>query len=91
MTLIDKIVHYMFLILIGPIFKLVYLGSDVEEKVTLFCIISILVLLTHIEPQTCSIEGAHVFLHCSGPESGLQILHPAIAVLGKEEEKKHFY
>ena len=42
MTLIDKIVHYMFLLLIGPVFKLVYLGSEVEKKVTLFCIISII-------------------------------------------------
>ena len=48
MTLIDKIVYYMFLLLIGPVFKLVYLSSDVEKKVTLFCIISILVLLIHI-------------------------------------------
>ena len=48
MTLIDKIVHYMFLLLIGPVFKLVYLSSDVEKKVTLFCIIFILVLLAHM-------------------------------------------
>ena len=48
MTLIDKIEHYMFLLLIGPVFKLVYLGSNVEKKVTHFCIISILVLLTHM-------------------------------------------
>ena len=46
-TLIDKIVPYMFLLLIRPVFKFVYLSIDVE-KVTLFCIISILVLLTHI-------------------------------------------
>ena len=48
MTLIDKIVHYMFLLLIGSVFKLVYLSSNVEKKVTLSCIISILVLLTHM-------------------------------------------
>ena len=48
MTLIDKIVHYMFLLLIGSVFKLVYLSSNVEKKVTISCIISILVLLTHM-------------------------------------------
>ena len=48
MTLIDKIVHYIFLLLVGPVFKLVYLRSEVEKKVTLFCIISILGLLTHM-------------------------------------------
>ena len=48
MTLIDKIVHYIVLLLVILVFELVYLDSEVEEKVTLFCIISILVLLTHI-------------------------------------------
>ena len=48
MTLIDKIVHYIFLLLFGPVLKLVYLSSKVEKKVTLFCKISILVLLTHM-------------------------------------------
>ena len=48
MTLIDKIVHYIFLLLFGPVLKLAYLSSEVEKKVTLFCIISILVLLTHM-------------------------------------------
>ena len=48
MTLIDKIVHYIFLLLFGPVLKLVYLGYKVEKKVTLFCIISVLVLLTHM-------------------------------------------
>ena len=48
MTLIDKLVHYIFSLLFGPILKLVYFSSEVEKKVTLFCIIYILVLLTHI-------------------------------------------
>ena len=38
----------MFLLLMGFVFQLVYLSSKVEQKVTLFCIISILVLLTHM-------------------------------------------
>ena len=49
MTLIDKIVHYIYFLLFGPALKFVYSSSKVEIKVTLFCIISILVLLTHIE------------------------------------------
>ena len=49
MTLIDKIVHFMFLLLNGSVFKLLYLSSEVEKKVTHFCIISILVLLTHMQ------------------------------------------
>ena len=53
MTLIDKIVHYILLLLIGPVFKLVYLSSEVEKKVTHFCIISILVLLTHMYILRC--------------------------------------
>ena len=40
----DKIVHYIFLLLFGPVLKLVYISSEVEKKVTLFCIISILAL-----------------------------------------------
>ena len=32
MTLIDKIVHYIFLLLFGPVFKLVYLRPEVEKK-----------------------------------------------------------
>ena len=32
MTLIDKIVHYILLLLIGPVFKLGYLRSEVEKK-----------------------------------------------------------
>ena len=32
MTVIDKIVHYIFLLIFGPVLKLVYLGSKVEEK-----------------------------------------------------------
>ena len=32
MTLIDKIVHYMFLLLIGLFFYLVYLGAKVLKK-----------------------------------------------------------
>ena len=48
MTLIDKIVHYIVLFLIWTVIKLVYLSSEVEKNVTLFCIISILVLLTHM-------------------------------------------
>ena len=47
-TLIDKIAHSNVLLLIVSVFKLVYLGSKVEKKVTLFCIISILVLWTHM-------------------------------------------
>ena len=38
----------MFLLLIGPVFELVYLSSDIEKKVTLSCTITILVLLTHM-------------------------------------------
>ena len=38
----------MCLLFIGSIFKLVYSSSEVEKKVTLFCIIYKLVLLTHI-------------------------------------------
>ena len=34
MTLIDKIVHYMFLLLIEPVFKFVYLNSEVEKSDT---------------------------------------------------------
>ena len=37
-----------FLLLNGSVFLLLYLGSKVKKKVTLFCIISILVLLTHM-------------------------------------------
>ena len=48
MTLIDKIVHYIFLLLIWTVFKLVYSNCKVEKNVTLFCLISILVLLTHM-------------------------------------------
>ena len=48
MTLIDIIVHYIYLLLFEPVLKFVYLSSEVEKKVTLFCIISILVLLTHM-------------------------------------------
>ena len=48
MTLIDKIVHYIFLLLIWTVFKLVYSNSKVEKNVTLFCIFSFLVLLTAI-------------------------------------------
>ena len=44
----DKIGHYIFLLLIWTVFKFVYLNSKVEKNVTLFCIISILVLMTHI-------------------------------------------
>ena len=29
----------------------------------------------------CSREGALIFLHCNGPESRPQILHPTIAVV----------
>ena len=32
MTLIDKIVHSIFFVLIGPVLKLVYLKSEVEQK-----------------------------------------------------------
>ena len=32
MTLIDKIVHYIFLLLLRPVLKLVYLSSKVEKK-----------------------------------------------------------
>ena len=52
-ALIDKIVHHNVLLLIQPVFKLVYLGSEVEIKVTLFCIIFLLVLLTHILLRSC--------------------------------------
>ena len=48
MTLIDKIVHYIFILLFGSVLKLVYLSSEVLKKVTLLGIISILVLLTHM-------------------------------------------
>ena len=40
--------HYNVLLLIVSEFELVYLGSEVEKKVTLFCTIFILVLLTHM-------------------------------------------
>ena len=36
---------------------MVYLNSDVENKVTFFCIISILVLLTHIHSRQ-ALDGA---------------------------------
>ena len=48
MTLIDKIVHYIFLLLILAVFKLVFLSFKVDKKVILCCIISILVLMTHM-------------------------------------------
>ena len=48
MTLIDKIVHYILLLLIRLVFKLVYLSAKVLKNITLLCIIFILVLLTHI-------------------------------------------
>ena len=49
MTIIDKIGHYLhYLILICTVFKLVYLSIKVYKNVTLCCIISILVLLTHM-------------------------------------------
>ena len=38
----------MFLLLIWTVFKLVHSNSKVEKNVTLFCILSVLVLLTHI-------------------------------------------
>ena len=47
MTLIDKIVHCMFLLLFGPVLKLVYYAPKLK-KVILFCIISILVLWAHM-------------------------------------------
>ena len=40
--------HYIISLLIKPLLKVVYLWSEVEKKVTLFRIISILGLLTHI-------------------------------------------
>ena len=39
---------YIFLLWFGSVLEWVYLSSKVEQKVTLFCMISILVLLTHI-------------------------------------------
>ena len=49
MTLIDIRVHQNCYLLIRSVFKLLYLISKVEEKkVTLQCIISILVFFTHI-------------------------------------------
>ena len=48
MTPIDKIVHYIYFLLFGPVSKFIYSSSKDEIKVTLFFIISILVLLTHI-------------------------------------------
>ena len=50
--------------LIMPSLKLVYLSSKVKKKVTLFCIISILVLLTHIPNGLFghNINAALVFL-----------------------------
>ena len=48
MTLIDKIVHYKFLLLTWTVFRCVYSNSKVEENVTLLCIISILVILINI-------------------------------------------
>ena len=44
--------HCMFLLFIRPVFQLVYLSYEVEKKVTLFCIISILALLTHMDIMT---------------------------------------
>ena len=38
----------MFLLLIVPVFKFVYYTFEIEKKGTLFSILSILVLLTHI-------------------------------------------
>ena len=69
MTLIDKILHYMFLLLIGPVFKLVYLGSNVEKKVTCFCIISILVLLTHIYLYRQTQNGTASLSPCSSKKT----------------------
>ena len=40
--------HYIISLLIKPLLKVVYLWSEVEKKVTLFRIISILGLLTHM-------------------------------------------
>ena len=48
MTLTNKIMHHMFLLYIQPVFKMVFLSPEVEKYVTLFCIVSILALLTHM-------------------------------------------
>ena len=40
--------HYVISLLIKTLPKVVYFRPKVEKKVTLFCIISILVLLTHM-------------------------------------------
>ena len=45
----QKKVQYMTLLLIRPVLKMVYLGSDIEKKMTTFCLIFILVLLSHID------------------------------------------
>ena len=65
MTLIDKIVHYMFLILIGPVFILVYLGSNVAKKNNTF--------LHNIhpgpfDPYGCSAGWAREELRSSGAQ-----------------------
>ena len=64
-TPIDKIVHYNVLLLILSVFELVYLGSEVKQKVTLFCTISILVLLTHIYTKPKKNHTSKSSLHTS--------------------------
>ena len=56
MTLIDKIVHYILLILIRPVFLIGVLKLWSLKKVTLICIISILVLLTYMFIYPLNIE-----------------------------------
>ena len=51
-----------FLLLIGLVFKFVYFGSAVEKKVALLCIVSILVLLTHMRSGLAAWETIHDFL-----------------------------
>ena len=48
MALTDTIVHYVIVLLIKIFVNLVYLSFEAEQNVTIFCIISILVLLTHM-------------------------------------------
>ena len=63
MTLIDKIVHYIILLLIWTVFKWVYLSFKVDKNVTVCCIISILVLLTHIFNQTSPVHPVSGYIN----------------------------
>ena len=60
MTIIYKIVHYIFSFLIWTVFKMLYLGFKVDKNVTLKRIISILNLLTHILLEFLGWDNFHL-------------------------------